>query len=159
MAKNAPPEKIRQRVPYGVPKLQDYELTSYVRREADRLESLINRRVRQLKRQGIDISTCPDYLDSLIEAYIASLFSSLENRHRMQKSYIRTLFVRRASDKIEYENLLARLEEEIATTKVEYDIIERIYRENNPLYKGRLRLDAEPFIPGNDDDEGGDNDE
>ena len=149
-------KEIKRRIPYGVPQIEQYDV-SVILRKSDKFEAIINKRIALLKKQGIDVAVCPEYLESIVEEYIASLFNALERKHRKNLNFIKNIFVRRSTDKIEYEKLLADFDVQIASTIEEYNFVERLYGTHNPLYNGRLKL--KPFTLDENEDEEVDSDE
>ena len=128
------PEWIWHRPPYGEPKPpMDYDLTAYLFRETSRFETLIDRRVRELQRQGVDISTCQEYLGSVVETRAKNLSTSLENRKHAQIGYINASFTRRAADCVEYNRVMSSLDEEIGKIRAELEVLELMHNEMNPV--------------------------
>lgn len=132
-------KKIKNRNPYDMPELENYD-SSTVIKAPEKFEVLIDRHIISLKKQGIDVAICADYLDSLIENHITSLFNAIELKHQKNLDFIKNIFVRRATDKKEFERLLTEYDEEIASTYEEYKFVEELYENHNPLQKGRLEL-------------------
>lgn len=162
MSKNNSKE-IKQRVPYGVSVVEDYDIDSAT--AAKKIEAMIDRSISQLQKQGVDISQCSDYLESIVDEEIARLESTLERKHRSNESFLSGIFLRRASDKKDFKELNARLKEEISKTEVEIDLVKRLYEKCNPLYKGALNLNGiklnlgDEYIEESEDDDTDDTDE
>ncbi|MCQ5142416.1 hypothetical protein [Enterocloster bolteae] len=135
-------KKIKNRIPYDIPQLEHYDSSSVIK-TPDKFEILIDRQIKSLRKQGVDVAICPDYLDSFVENHIASLFNAIESKHRKNMDFIKNIFVRRAIDKKEFERLLSDYETEIASTYEDYKSVKELYEKHNPLRKGRLNLD--PF--------------
>jgi len=142
--------EILKRIPYGVPQVEPYDVSDILRR-SDNFEAIIDRRIALLKKQGLDITSCPEYLDSIIEEYITALLSSLERKHSINQHFIKNIFVRRVADKAEYERLLNEFDVQIAATEAEFNFVEALYEKHNPLYEGRLK--SKPFSIGEEDEE------
>lgn len=134
MRKNKNFEKIRHRIPYGILSIDYYDFSTIISK-ADDFENIINKKTKQMKRQGIKIKICPEYFENLIEEYIFKLLRILEIEHLNSKNYLRSLFRKRASDKVELEKFLEDINEEISMTTIEYINIKKIYEEFNPLDK------------------------
>ena len=132
-------QKIKERVPYGIPSVEHYDIIS-TGPNPEKIEALIDRRLARLKKCGVDIGQCADYLESMVEEYIAKLESELEYKHRANKRFLSRAFLRRSSDKKDFGQLQRELEEEITKTKQEIDLVKLLYEKCNPLYKGRVKL-------------------
>lgn len=129
--------KITNRVPYSTIGI-DYSNISTITKKGGDFEKILNKKIAEFKKQGITTSTCLDYFEDMIDGYIEKLLSILESEHLNCKNTIGYLFRKRASDKIEFKELLDSLEEEIASTEEEYKAIKVIYEKYNPLRNGRL---------------------
>lgn len=129
--------KIVNRVPYSTIGI-DYSNISAITKKGGDFEEIINKKIAEFEKQGINTSTCLDYFEDMIEGYIEKLLGLLESEHLNCKNTIGYLFRKRASDKIEFKELLDSLEEEIASTEEEYKAIKEIYEKYNPLKNGRL---------------------
>lgn len=145
-------DKIKHRVPYGAPKVDHYNVAS-ITIKSGKFEAMIDKRVRQLKRQGVNISECPNYLESIVEEYIANLEHALERKHHSNLRFLTSIFLRRASDKKDFEDLETALDEEIAKTHKEIKLVKMLYEKCNPLYKGKLNLKGVSFDEDEDEDE------
>lgn len=135
-------KKLKKRIPYDIPQLEHYDSSSVIK-TPDKFEIIIDRRIKSLKKQGVDVAICPDYLDSFVENHIASLFNAIESKHQKNLAFIKNIFVRRTVDKKEFERLLSDYEAEIASTYEDYKLVNELYEHHNPLHKGRINL--EPF--------------
>ena len=135
-----PSQKIKHRVPYGMPAIEHYDINSDT--VAKKIETMIDRSISQLKKQGVDISKCSEYLDSIVDEEIARLENRLECKHRSNESFLSSIFLRRASDKKDFQELNIALEEEISKAEAEIELVKTLYEKCNPLYKGRLNLNS-----------------
>ena len=142
MRRNNSFRSIIKRIPYSTTSI-DHQNILNIMEKADDFEKVINKRVKQLEHQNINISTCPEYLENMVDEYIAGLLSKLETEHVMNMHVIGYLFRRRASDKVEFQELLNRMETEIASTKAEYELIVKFAEEMNPLTNGKLVAEIE----------------
>lgn len=130
-------KKIIQRIPYSTISIDHQNIFSIVEK-ADDFEKIIDKKAKQLDCQNINISTCPDYFENMVNEYTAKLLSKLETEHIKNMQVIGYLFRKRASDKMEFQELLNRMETEIASTEKEYEAIKKIAEKLNPLKNGRL---------------------
>lgn len=142
-------KKIKKCIPYDIPQLEYYDSSSVIK-IFDKFEDHIDRKIKSLRKQGIDVAMCPDYLDSFVENHIASLFNATESKHRKNLDFIKNIFVRRAIEKKEFERLLSDYETEIVSTYEDYKLVKELYENHNPLQKGRLNL--EPFTEKDEDE-------
>lgn len=131
--------KIKHRVPYNSPLIEHYDI-DLIAVQSKKIEDIIDKRFNQLKKQGISIDECTDYLESIVEEYITKLKSMLEHKYSSNIKYLENIFYRRASDKMDFEKLKTELEEEIGKTKEEINFLKILYEKYNPLYKGHLNL-------------------
>lgn len=133
--------KITNRVPYSTIGI-DYSNISTITKKGGNFEKILNKKIADFKRQGITTNTCLNYFEDMIDGYIEKLLSILEHEHLSCKNTIGYLFRKRASDKIEFKELLDSLEEAIASTEEEYKAIKEIYEKYNPLKNGRLAAEG-----------------
>lgn len=137
MKKNKELKKIVQRIPYSTISIDHQNIFSIVEK-ADDFEKVIDKKAKQLENQNINISTCPEYFENMVNKYIAKLIVKLESEHVKNMHVIGYLFRKRASDKAEFQELLNRLDAEIDSTKAEYEVIKNIAKKFNPLKNGKL---------------------
>lgn len=130
-------KKIKNRVPYGTIGI-DYSNISTIIKKGGDFEEILNKKIAEFGKQGITISTCLDYFENMIDVYIEQLLSILEFEHLNCKNTVWYLFSKRASDKIEFKELLDSLEAEIVSTEEEYHTVKEIYEKYNPLRNSRL---------------------
>lgn len=133
-------KKILQRIPYSTISIDHQNIFSIVKK-ADNFEKIIDKKAKQLESQNINISTCPEYFENLVNEYTAKLISKLETEHIKNMQVIGYLFRKRVSDKMEFQELLNRMETEIASTEAEYEAIKKIAEKLNPLKNGRLEAE------------------
>lgn len=131
--------KIKHRIPYDSPLIEHYDI-DLITIQSKKIEELIDKRLNQLQKQGINIDECTYYLECIVEEYITKLKSMLEHKYSLNIKYLDNIFHRRASDKMDFEKLKAELEEEIGKTKEEINFLKILYEKYNPLYKGHLNL-------------------
>lgn len=136
-------DKIRKRIPYGTLGIEFYDISSIIKNVGE-FEVVIERRISQMKRQGVEIGNYSEYFADLIEEYIARLFGILETKHLNNKNVINNLFRKRASDEKEFNGFLEILDEEIEETQAEYDYLKEIYEKKNPLEKLLKKKDEFP---------------
>lgn len=116
----------------------DFQNIYTIVEKASNFEKDIDRRIIQFEKQGINISTCPEYFENMIDEHIARLLNKLETAHARNMHFIGRLFRKRISAKVELEDFLARLEIEIADTDAEFKALKKFAEEMNPLKDGRL---------------------
>ncbi|MDR0913942.1 MAG: hypothetical protein LBM65_02075 [Oscillospiraceae bacterium] len=133
--------KIKHRAPYGAPIINDYAVKALIDKP-ESIERKIDARIAKLQKQGINLSECPDYLESIITEYIAEMKTKLQSNHISNLRFLDRIFIRRATDKKDFEELEKAIEIEIASTEVELKEIKKLYEECNPLYKGRLNSEG-----------------
>lgn len=130
-------DKIRKRIPYSTIGI-DYTNINAITKKAGNFERSFNREITKLEKRGINIGTCLNYFEEMVDGYIKKLLSILEIEHLNHKNTIGYLFRKRASDQIEFQELLNALEAEIASTAEEYKAVKDLYEKYNPLKNGRL---------------------
>ncbi len=129
-------KEVKHRVPYGVPKIPAYNNNSM--KKSKSIESLIDKKIKTLQQQGINVGMCQHYLDSIIDEHISSKLNELERAHRLNINLIHSTFLRRASDKVEFQELINLIETEISATEAEFNFVESLYKNFNPLYNGKI---------------------
>lgn len=132
-------KKITNRVPYSTIGI-DYSNISTITKKGGNFEEILNKKIAEFEKKGITTSTCLDYFEDMIDGYIEKLLSILESEHLNCKNTVGYLFRKRASDKIEFQELLDSLEAEIASTEEEYNAVKEIYEKYNPLRNGKLTV-------------------
>lgn len=125
---------IKYRAPYGLPNIKYYDIYTIINKESS-FENKIDKRIKKLKKRGIDINLYSEYFESLIEEYIANLFSVLKQMHTKNLNEIKNTFARRAGGKKELEELIETLKEQIIVTKSDLEFVKKLYDESNPLPK------------------------
>ena len=137
MKRNKGFQMVRKRIPYSTTGIDYQNMLSIVEKSED-FEKIIDKKISQFKRQGLNISASSEYFENIINRHTASLLARSEQEHINNMHSIGYLFRKRASDRIELQDLLDRLDEEIASTEIEYEAIKKIAEEMNPLKNGRL---------------------
>lgn len=135
-------DKIQKRIPYGTLGIEFYDISSVVKKIGE-FEKVIDQKISRLKRQGVEIGNYSEYFENLIEEYITRLLGVLETKHLDNIKVINSLFRKRASDEKEFIGFIEALEEEIAETDEEYNLLKEIYEKENPLKK--LIHNSEPI--------------
>lgn len=130
-------EKIRKRIPYSTIGM-DYTDIYTIIKKAGSFEKSFDKEITRLENQGINAGTCLNYFEEMVDGYIKKLLSILEIEHLKHKSTIGYFFRKRASDRIEFQELLNDLEAEIVSIAEEYTAVKDIYEKYNPLKNGRL---------------------
>lgn len=126
-------------VPYGAPVFEHYNL-SVIEKRPEEFEKLIDIYINKLKNRNIDADTAKEYLNALVETYITSLLSKLENKHQSTINYIENLFTRRKTDKGEFQREIEILEIQIAETEKDRNLLKDLYDKYNVLYNGNLNM-------------------
>lgn len=129
--------KITNRVPYSTIVI-DYGNISSVVKKRENFDKVLDKKIAEFEKNRIATSSCLDYFESLIDEHINQLLVTLENEHANCKNTIGYLFRKRASDKIEFTNLLENLKAEISDATKEYETIKEIHEEFNPIRKGNI---------------------
>ena len=137
MGKNKSYQTVHKRIPYSTTSIDHQNILSIIGTSGE-YEKEIDRKIAQFEKQGTNISTCSEYFDHMINEHTAKLQNKLEVAHANNMRLIGYLFRKRASDKIEFQELLDRLELEIASTEAEYEALKKITDQMNPLKNGRL---------------------
>lgn len=146
-------QSVKKRIPYSTTNI-DYQNILSILEKDDDFEKLIDKKISQLKRQGLNTSACSEYLENMVDKHASKLLRELEKEHINNMHLIGYLFRKRASDKIEFEDLLERLDEEIASTESEYETIKKIADEMNPLKNGRLVAEQSINSPKEEEQDG-----
>ena len=133
MTKNNSP-KIKERIPYGTPLIEPYNITSIIAKPEE-IETVIDKRLARLQKQGVNINQCTDYLESIVEGYIAKLETTLEGQRASKKRFLTSILLRRASDRKDFVELQTALEAEIKKTEEEFKLVKMLREKCNPLYK------------------------
>jgi len=133
-------KRIKFRAPYDVPPIQTF--TAMSENEIRAIENMLKKQSANLKKQGVSQEQAQNYLDSIVETYIDSRLNSLFNACQNSRVRILETFTRRLTDKAEIQREIDLLDTLIAMTEAEYNFIENMYKNNNPLYNGKLVMDA-----------------
>lgn len=126
-----------QKISYSISSI-DFQNILAIVEKASNFEKNIDRKIIQFEKQGINISTCPEYFENMIDEHIARLLNKLETAHAHNMHLIGRLFRKRISAKVELEEYLKRLEIEIADTDAEFKALKKFADDMNPLKDGRL---------------------
>lgn len=128
---------IVKRIPYSTISIDHKNLLSILEK-ASEFERDIDKKVRQMERQNINVSACPEYFENMVDTYTAKLLSELETEYVKNMRVVGYFFRKRAADKIEFLELLDRIEAEIVSAEEEYKMALKLAEELNPLKNGRL---------------------
>lgn len=131
--------KLKYRILTQIPTINQYDAFLFIGKK-DKIERELKKEIEKLKKAGIDISVCPEYLDGLIEKHLAIIQSDIEESHRKNMRLIERAFARRRTDCQELIQNIALLEEEIAAAESEYVFMKEVFEKHNPLYRGILSL-------------------
>ncbi len=146
---------VKHNVPYGAPQFEKYDL-SIIEPNLVEFERLIDSHIQQLRTRKIDADTAKEYLNSLVDTYITSLYSKLERKHSATKNDINNLFIRRETDKEEFIREIDILDIQIAEATEDRNLLKDLYNKYNTLDKGHLEV-TPIRVPTNNGD--GDNEE
>jgi len=136
MSKNS---NFRPIIPYDDLSIENYDISSILN-QSKKFEENIDKQIQFLKNQGIDIFTCPFYLESIIEEYISTLYGRLERKHKENMNLIDKIIEKRISNKKVYQNLIEEFEIEIESVKEDYKFLKNLYDTHSPLSKGKLNI-------------------
>lgn len=136
---------IKYRMPFEVNSFEENDISTILKK-TDGFERDIEKKIAQLKKLGGDINLYSEYLMSYGEEHITILLNELERKHVKSQKTINDIFIRREADKIEIKNLIQELEEKIAKTEEELKFVEVLFEKFNPLYNGKLSVEAEKMI-------------
>lgn len=152
MAKKNQP--IIWRAPFEIPVASDYKagILLFIRR----VESQLKRKNTELKKNGVSAEKRNEYLKHIVETEYAAISRKQNQKHYNDLIRITHASERRESDKADLLSLISDISSEIDSLVYEYDKIEELYRDHNPLYQGRLIVDG---ISWNKKTKGGSNDE
>lgn len=125
---------IKYRLPYSVPVVEQHSL-SHVLDKSEKFESFLDKKTKQLKTKGIDVSISPEYLEVIVDEYITNLIRELEQAHHNHLKQIKNLFRSRAADKKEIEEMLEEINIQILSTETELAFVKDLYEKSNPLHK------------------------
>ncbi|MBQ8942540.1 MAG: hypothetical protein IJ062_11960 [Firmicutes bacterium] len=143
---------IIERIPYTMPNINDFEFTK-IKVHKSKFEQIIDRKIKNLRKQKSNGEQCEEYFYALIDEYIGRLKSEAENQHLKNREAINKFFRRRASDKIEFEDSIISLEEQIIDKETELEFVKTLYKDCNPLYNGTLMLNGVKTYSGDDTEE------
>lgn len=142
---------IKHRMVNGIPDIPIYKAIPI--EEIRRFELFLDKKIKQLKKQNIDVEMYRKYLDSIVDEFIMTKFSELERKHHQNVNLINGIFLRRSSDKTEFQNFIEFIDVEIAKTEQEFLLVETLYENFNPLYKGKFMNSGLDFTNKNDEEE------
>lgn len=101
--------------------------------KSNKFEKIIDKQVQYMKKQGMDINSCLEYLNSIIEEYTSQLLNRLNLRFAKRNDSVNKLFNKRSVDKKELEEMLREITASIKHKKAEYNFLIKIYNERNPF--------------------------
>lgn len=131
------------RSPYNYFELETNNFKA-LERKLQHCRQICNAEAKKLLRKGVSSTESISYLNSLIESQIALLKAETEQIHQKNLTSIQYFFRRRKADYTEYQKMLEEVRSQLAEKKAEYQNIEELYRQHNPLEKGHLMLDTIP---------------
>lgn len=137
MNKNKRFDAVHSKLKYSTSTIDFQNILSIVE-QASNFEQDIDKRIIQFEKQGVNISTCPEYFENMIDEHIARQLNKLETAHTHNMHRIGRLFRKRVVYKVEMEDFLERLEIEIADVEAEYKALKKFADDMNPLKNGRL---------------------
>ena len=137
MKKNRTLHKSNHQTQYHIANINFQNLLR-IAEKANRFENVIDEKITQFEQQGINISTCPEYFENMVDEHILKLLGQLEAEYINNMCFIGSCFRKRASIKIEYQKHIDQLDLEIATTEAEYELIRKLAEDLNPLKHGKL---------------------
>lgn len=77
MKKNNPLHKNNHQTPYSIASINFKNLLR-IAEEANRFEHAIDEKIAQFEQQGINISTCPEYFENMVDEHTLKLLGQLE---------------------------------------------------------------------------------
>lgn len=140
MKNNSEYRMMYKRIPYSTTSIDHQNILGIIEK-ADNFEKEIDKKMTQFEKSGIDISTCPDYFEKMVDKYITKLLNKLEVEYANDMNRIGSLFRKRASRRVEFQEILDRLDTEIAVVENDYEKLRKIVEEMNPLKNGRLEAE------------------
>lgn len=150
MKKNKEFRNIIERIPYSTISI-DYQNIFSIVKKADDFEKVIDTRMKRLESQNINLSACSEYFENMVDDHITKLLSELETEHLKNMHVIGYLFRKRAADKMEFQQLLERIEAEINSTQAEYEVLEKYIEKIDPLKNGKLEAESVKILQEEDD--------
>lgn len=125
---------------YLLPAISDY--SSSLPKTDEQMEAVLDKMAEQLKRQGVDIEVCQRYLDSVVDKYIAERMYAIDQEHRTNLERIGFAYRHSISEKDAIKRMISLLDEKIKETEKEYEYVQKLYRNQNPLQYGRLKAEG-----------------
>lgn len=132
-------KQIKYRSPYNCPQLELESLRKIMKKQ-ERFKRKCDHEIRRLQKLGISPDKASEYLNKLVERYGSLL--EIETKRIFEKNLnsIDNVYKRRRADRTEYEEMLRVVQEQLSTKIVEYERLEELYKQSNPLENGRLNL-------------------
>lgn len=137
-------KKIKYRSPYHYPTIE-YGNYDEIKKKQEQYKKKCDQEIKRLEKKGILKKNALEYLNSLIERYSLLLEGEAKQIYRKNLNSIDNIFKRRSADLIEYEALLRNVQEELAGKETEYEKLESLYKQSNPLEKGQLDIPTIPY--------------
>lgn len=131
--------KIKFRMPYSIPQIPVFPHS--LEKDIKKMELVISKTIKKLTQHNISIIVCQHYLDSIVNEYFIKKMNTLEQINNLSIEQIQNTFLRRATDKKEFQSLLELIDVQITSTKSELDMLIDLYNNANPLNKGKLDVD------------------
>lgn len=143
---------IKHRMSTSLPDIPIYKAMPI--EDIQKFESILDRKIKQLKNGNIDVEIYREYLYSIVDELVITKFAELERKHHQNMNLINGIFLRRSSDKAEIQKFIELIDVEIAKTEEEFLFVKTLYEDFNPLYKGKFKNSGLNFIDENDEIEG-----
>lgn len=127
---------VRHRIPYEMPAISDYSIG--LNKSVVHLEQLLRRKIFLSRHKDVDIEAKKEYLDSIVDAFVAKELSKYNRMYREDVSRIQEVSMRLKADCADLTNLSNRIGQEISRLDTELGSIMDIYERYNPLDHGYL---------------------
>lgn len=132
---------VKYRSPYNAPALLLFDRKDMYRKQEE-CRKRCEREIKRLKKNGTQIIVAKQYLENLISRSCSLLRGAAEQNHFKNLNEIQNTFNRRSSDLADLEIRKAHICEQLSQKMAEYEMLEKIYKELNPLTKGHLNMET-----------------
>lgn len=132
---------VKYRSPYNVPRLSLFNRKNMYRNQ-EQCRKICEHEIKRLKKDGVKIIAAKQYLENLIFRNCSLLRGAAEQNHFKNLNEIQSTFNRRASDLADLKIRKEHICEQLSQKTAEYEMLEKVYKELNPLTKGHLNMET-----------------
>lgn len=135
---------VRYKIFCQKPDMYSYRLDKIIN-EDQRLERIIDKKIENMRKQGIDTRSCIKYLNSIIDEHTSQLLNKLNREHADHLNSIDLLISNREKHKKELKLLKEEISSKIKEKEEMIELMIYIYNKSNPLSVLSNKFDKTSF--------------